>query len=39
MKQKAFTVTVDDKDLELLLRSPSLNDQKEATKYYNQVRI
>jgi hypothetical protein len=37
MKQKAFTVTVDDKDLELLLRSPSLNDQKEATKYYNQA--
>jgi hypothetical protein len=37
MKQKTFTVTVDDKDIELLLRSPSLNDQKEATKYYNQA--
>lgn len=37
MKQKTFTVNVDDKDIELLLRSPSLNDQKEATKYYNQA--
>jgi len=37
MKNKKFTVKIDDKDVELMVRSPSLNDQKEATKYYNQA--
>ena len=36
MKNKKFTVKVEDKEIELLLRSPSLDDQREATKVYNQ---
>jgi hypothetical protein len=37
MKQKTFKVNIEGNDVELLLRSPSLNDQKEATKHYNQA--
>lgn len=37
MKTRTFTVTVDDKEVTLIVRSPSLNDQREATKIYNQA--
>lgn len=37
MKSHKFTVTVDDKEIDLMIKSPSLNDQREATKYYNQA--
>jgi hypothetical protein len=37
MKTKTFKVTIDDKEKEFLVRSPSLNDQREAQKIYNQA--
>jgi hypothetical protein len=37
MKIKTFNVTIDGKNTEFFIRSPSLNDQKEATKVYNQT--
>jgi len=36
MKTRTFTASVDGKDREFLIRSPSLQDQREATKVYNQ---
>jgi hypothetical protein len=36
MKTKTFKITIDGKEREILVRSPSLQDQKEATKVYNQ---
>ena len=36
MKTRTFTANVDGKDREFLIRSPSLQDQREATKVYNQ---
>ncbi|NBT09326.1 MAG: hypothetical protein EBS98_11110, partial [Chitinophagia bacterium] len=36
MKTKTFKTIVDSKEREILVRSPSLQDQKEATKVYNQ---
>lgn len=35
MKAKTFTVNVEDKEINLAVVSPSLNDQKEAGKVYN----
>jgi|32_taG_2_1085360.scaffolds.fasta_scaffold10858_2 hypothetical protein len=35
MKTKNFTVTVDDKEVELLVRTPTSADRKESQKYYN----
>lgn len=37
MKTKTFTVKIEDKDVEFLVKSPSLNDQREAQKVYNQA--
>jgi hypothetical protein len=37
MKTQNFTVTVDDKEVALEVRSPSLQDQREAAKVYNQA--
>jgi hypothetical protein len=37
MKTKTFTVKLDDKDREILVKTPSLNDQREAQKVYNQA--
>jgi hypothetical protein len=37
MKIETFKVTKDSKDLELAVRSPSLEDQREAQKAYNQA--
>jgi hypothetical protein len=37
IKTKNFTVKIDDVDKEILVRSPSLNDQREAQKIYNQA--
>lgn len=37
MKTKTFTVALDGVDKEMLVRSPSLNDQREAQKVYNQA--
>ena len=37
MKTKTFTVTVDNETKEFLVRSPSLNDQREGQKIYNQA--
>lgn len=37
MKTRLFTITESDKNIELMVRSPSLEDQKEATKVYNQA--
>jgi hypothetical protein len=37
MKTKTFKITVDNKDKELMVRSPSINDQREAQKVYNQA--
>jgi hypothetical protein len=37
MKTKTFTVKLDGSDKEMLVRSPSLNDQREAQKVYNQA--
>jgi len=36
MKTRTFTSIVDSKEVEFLVRSPSLQDQREATKIYNQ---
>jgi len=35
MKTRNFNVTIDGKDTSFLIRSPSLQDQREATKVYN----
>lgn len=35
MKTRTFTAKIDGKDVEFLVRSPNLQDQKEATKVYN----
>jgi hypothetical protein len=37
MKTKVFKVTIDGNEKEFLVRSPSLNDQREAQKVYNQA--
>ena len=37
MKTKTFTVTIDGTEKEMLVRSPSLNDQREAQKVYNKA--
>jgi hypothetical protein len=37
MKTKTFKVTIDGIEKEFLVRSPSLNDQREAQKVYNQA--
>ncbi len=37
MKTKTFKVTIDNTEKEMLVRSPSLNDQREAQKIYNQA--
>jgi hypothetical protein len=37
MKTREFTVEVEGKDVELMVRSPSVQDQKEASKAYNQA--
>jgi len=37
MKTKTFKITVDNVEKEMLVRSPSLNDQREAQKIYNQA--
>jgi hypothetical protein len=37
MKTRTFTAFVDGKNREMMVRSPALNDQKEATKVYNQT--
>ena len=37
MKTKTFTATIDGVEKEMLVRSPSLNDQREAQKVYNQA--
>jgi hypothetical protein len=36
MKTRTFKALVDNKEVEFLVRSPSLQDQREATKVYNQ---
>jgi hypothetical protein len=37
MKTRTFSIFIDGKNRELMVRSPSLHDQKEATKIYNQT--
>jgi hypothetical protein len=37
MKTKTFKATIDDKEKEFLVRTPSLTDQREAQKVYNQA--
>jgi hypothetical protein len=37
MKTKTFKVKINDSDREVLVRTPSLNDQREAQKVYNQA--
>lgn len=37
MKTKTFKVTIDGKEREFLVKTPSLNDQREAQKVYNQA--
>lgn len=37
MATKDFTVSVDGQDVEFIVRSPTLNDQREAQKVYNQA--
>jgi len=37
MKTKTFKATIDGNEKEFLVRSPSLNDQREAQKIYNQA--
>jgi len=37
MKTRTFTTKINDKDTEFLVRTPSLQDQREATKIYNQA--
>ena len=36
MKTRTFKALINDKESEFLVRSPSLQDQREATKVYNQ---
>lgn len=36
MKTRTFKATIDGKEIEFLVRAPSLQDQREATKVYNQ---
>jgi hypothetical protein len=36
MKTRTFKTLINDKEVEFLVRSPSLQDQREATKVYNQ---
>lgn len=37
MNLKTFSITLDNKTVELMVRLPSLQDQREATKIYNQA--
>jgi hypothetical protein len=37
MKTRNFTATTNDKETEFLVRTPSLQDQREASKVYNQA--
>jgi hypothetical protein len=37
MATKEFTVSIDGQDVEFIVRSPTLNDQREAQKVYNQA--
>lgn len=37
MNTKTFTAMINDKEVTFLVRTPSMNDQKEATKVYNQT--
>lgn len=37
MKTRTFTVDIDNKKIELMIKSPSLDDQREASKAYNNV--
>jgi hypothetical protein len=37
MNTKTFTATVDEKNIEFLVRTPSLQDQREGQKIYNQA--
>lgn len=37
MKTKTFNVKIDNQDKEILVKTPSLNDQREAQKVYNQA--
>jgi hypothetical protein len=37
MKTKLFTTKIDNQDKEILVKTPSLNDQREAQKVYNQA--
>jgi hypothetical protein len=37
MKIRTFKTTINDKETEFLVRTPSLQDQREATKIYNQA--
>lgn len=37
MKTRSFTTKVEDKDTEFVVRTPSLQDQREASKVYNQA--
>ena len=37
MKTKTFTVTIEDKEVEFLVKSPTLQDNREAQKVYNQA--
>lgn len=37
MKTKNFTVKINDQDKDILAKTPSLNDQREAQKVYNQA--
>ena len=37
MKTRTFKVTIDDKSVEFLVKSPSLHDQREGQKIYNQA--
>jgi hypothetical protein len=35
MKTKTFKIKVEDQELDLLVKTPSINDQREAQKIYN----
>jgi len=37
MKAKTFKIKIQDKDVEFLVKTPSINDQREAQKIYNQA--
>lgn len=37
MKTRTFTAEVEGKEVSMMVRSPSLNDQREATRVYNQA--